>query len=83
MGFGQLKSRIPGGGDIENITTSAILQISNEYRKIFQGSKSADMLEKSKLTTSNNNSFPNLNIPIIGPKGFAKFFNAGIAGIMG
>jgi len=30
---------------IENTCTFAILQISNGYRKIFQGSESADLLE--------------------------------------
>jgi len=37
-------------GYIENITTSAILQISNGYRKIFQGSESTDLLEKSAIS---------------------------------
>jgi hypothetical protein len=33
---------------IENTCTLAILQIPIEYRKIFQGSESTDLLEKSK-----------------------------------
>ena len=37
---------------IEKLPNIEILQILNEYRKIFQGSNSADLLEISKVSHS-------------------------------
>lgn len=40
------------------------------------------MLEKPTLTITNDDSFPNFDIPIIDSEGFTKFFDACITGDM-